>query len=170
MTRTFRDFMEVNQMEIQNIVKDDECHNYSGCSFQIDQFQVKYRKGRSTPRKIGYFVTLWKRNDDRKTEPFSITDDFQFYIIDTEKDNKHGIFLIPRTILSEKQVLSSASKQGKRGFRVYAPWDLRDSKQAERTKEWQTDYFIDLINVGESIEKFCSILRDPWPAGKEGII
>ena len=29
-------------------------------------------------------------------------------------------------------------------MRVYPPWDKPESKQAEKTQKWQTEYFVDV--------------------------
>ena len=46
-------------------------------------------------------------------------------------------------ILEEKGYLQSQSKKGKLGFRVYPSWDKTENKQAQRTQNWQLNYFIE---------------------------
>ncbi|RYE38879.1 MAG: MepB domain containing protein, partial [Sphingobacteriales bacterium] len=38
-------------------------------------------------------------------------------------------------------ILSGNGKNGKRGFRVYPPWDLTENSQARKTQQWQLEYF-----------------------------
>jgi hypothetical protein len=45
--------------------------------------------------------------------------------------------------LQEKGILSDDNKEGKRGFRVYPPWDIAINKQAKQTQEWQLKYFLE---------------------------
>jgi len=160
---------EVNQIEnsilksiglkISDMKSDNECVEYYGLNFQIRNLNIKFRKAKITPRKTGQFVTLWKRNVIGKTEPFNSNDNFDFYIIATEQENKFGFFLFPKQILIEKQILTNNSKEGKRGFRIYADWDIPNNKQAEKTQKWQTEYFIDFTNdENKSIEKFELII------------
>lgn len=109
--------------------------------------------------KTGQFVTLWKRNNKKQTEPFSLDDGFDFYMIATEQQHRFGFFLFPKYILGEKQILATNNKEGKRGFRVYADWDMVENRQAEKTKAWQAGYFIDVTNTGNiNHEKFNSII------------
>jgi hypothetical protein len=42
------------------------------------------------------FVTLWKRNIENETEPFDENDNFDFYIIATEQENRFGFFYSQR--------------------------------------------------------------------------
>lgn len=60
---------------ISRLQPDSECEEYFGHSFQLNQFSIKFRKAKITPKKIGQFVTLWKRNPESKqTEPFTSED------------------------------------------------------------------------------------------------
>ncbi|MCY0970779.1 MepB family protein [Chryseobacterium wangxinyae] len=129
---------------ISDLRPDPECDEYLGHSFRLDRFNIKFRKAKITPKKIGQFVTLWKRNPVSKiTEPFSSEDPFDFYIIFCICDDKNGFFFFPKNTLSQKKILTNASKEGKRGFRVYPNWDQPENKQATKTKEWQKDFFIE---------------------------
>jgi hypothetical protein len=134
-----------NAQHIKNIVEDKECAEYCGLHFQIGELHVKFRRAKITPKKIGQFVTLWKRNAQGETEPFHAHDNYDFYIIATESEDRFGFFLFPKAVLAEKQILT-ASKEGKRGFRVYPDWSVPENKQAIRTQEWQAAFFIDLTD------------------------
>ncbi|MEY8760719.1 MepB family protein [Chryseobacterium tongliaoense] len=132
------------QLELSNLTADPESEEYSGHNFLLNTFIIKFRKAKITPTKNGQFVTLWRRNSAGKTEPFTSSDHFDFYIIATEQNNSSGFFIFPKKVLAEKQILTSSQKEGKRGFRVYPPWDKAESKQAERTQNWQIQFFIDI--------------------------
>ncbi|WP_261512575.1 MepB family protein [Chryseobacterium paludis] len=151
-------FTKLNQT-ISNLHPDLECEEYSGYNFRLNQYHIKFRKAKITPKKIGQFVTLWKRNPDtQQTEPFTISDQSDFYIIYAELDNKSGFFFFPNTILSQQSILTTPSKEGKRGFRVYPDWDIPQNKQAEKTKKWQESFFID-FSKSTYLEKFEEILN-----------
>lgn len=135
-----------NGQAITNISEDMECEAYCGYNAQIGKLNIKFRQAKITPKKIGQFVTLWKRNSLGQTEPFHASDNFDFYIIATETASRFGVFLFPGSVLCDKHILT-AKVEGKRGFRVYADWDMPENSQATRTKEWQTAFFIDLTNV-----------------------
>lgn len=142
-------------LKLSGIEADPECEAYSGLNFQLDDRKITFRKAKITPKKIGQFVTLWKRNSSGQTEPFSIAEPVDFYIIAAEKDQNQGFFLFPKAVLGEKGILTQNGKEGKRGFRVYPAWDIPENKQAEKTKNWQNSFFIDLSSNEEAgVEKF----------------
>lgn len=146
---------KANWLQVSELNTDAECEEYDGYNFRLENKKVKYRKAKITPKKIGQFVTLWKRNAAVQTEPFHVDDDFDFYLIAVEKGERFGVFVFPKKILGERNILSNSQKEGKRGFRIYAGWDKPESKQAEKTKSWQCKYFIELGDDElENREKF----------------
>lgn len=147
-------------LTITVLEKDKECEEYHGYSLQFGYKNIKFRKAKITPKKAGQFVTLWKRSSDGKTIPFDLKDNLDFYIVATAEDEQFGFFIFPKQILADKQILSAGNRGGKRGFRIYSYWDCLQNKQAEKTRSWQTEYFIDLTeNRNENIEKFRSIFK-----------
>ncbi len=147
-------------LQISNILPDLECEEYFGFNFKINHINIKFRKSKLTPKKIGQFVTFWKRDSNEKTIPFDINDDFDFYIISLEENNNSGFFIFPKTILEKENVISSEQTTGKRGFRIYADWHFPNSKQAEKTKLWQTQFFINYSGFENKIsEKFKNIFN-----------
>lgn len=145
---------------ISNLQPDSECEEYLGYNFKLNQFNIKFRKAKITPKKIGQFVTLWKRNpESRQTEPFTSEDPFHFYIILCEYDKRSGFFFFPRQILIQKNILTILYKIGKRGFRVYPDWDAPNNKQASKNQNWQKDFFIKFSNE-EYAEQFKIIIEN----------
>ncbi|WP_439479562.1 MepB family protein [Chryseobacterium aquaticum] len=71
-------------------------------------------------------------------------------------DEKSGFFLFPKNILSHRHILTTLSKEGKRGFRVYPDWDFPENKQAKKTQDWQKEFFIDFSDENY-LKKFVSI-------------
>ncbi|MEG1022689.1 MAG: MepB family protein [Myroides sp.] len=139
---------------------DAECLEYSGYSFKLDDLKIKYRQAKVTPKKVGLFVTLWKRNNENKTEPFNVNDPFDFYIIATKQEDYSGFFIFPKDVLSEKGILTNSKKEGKRGFRVYPDWTKTENNQATKTKAWQVAYF---IGGRDNTEAFTDILKGKTP-------
>ena len=129
---------------LKNIEPESENQEYFAHTFQLDVYQVKFRKAKTTPTKTGQFVTLWKRNEKGITAPFEATDEFDFYFIVTKTPTNFGVFIFPKEILHEHQILANPTKDGKRGIRVYPIWDETTSKQAQKTQLWQTQFFLDL--------------------------
>ncbi|ERJ59065.1 MepB family protein [Sphingobacterium paucimobilis] len=133
--------VEVFGIGISDIQVENEAKDYSGCHFKIGDLQFKYRKAKVTPKKIGQFVALWKRNAAGKTEPYHIDDPFDFYIVETQYGDQSGCFIFSKSVLVEREILSKENSEGKRGFRVYPIWDTPDNKQAIMTKNWQVRFF-----------------------------
>jgi hypothetical protein len=121
-----------------------ESAEYSAYRFHINKNTICYREARITPTKTGQFVTLWKRNISGTIEPFDFSDFIDFVIISVRKEHNFGQFIFPKVILLEKGVFSTSTKEGKRAMRVYPPWDLTTSKQAQKTQQWQLDYFLEI--------------------------
>lgn len=146
--------------EFSNLVIDSESTEYQSCSFKLNSFQIIHRYSKITPTKIGQFVTIWKRNDNGITAPFDVSDYFDFIIITSKSGEDFGQFVFPKSVLLEKGIISDSNKSGKRGFRVYPPWDIPTSKQAEKTQNWQTKYFYSINNASFDIELVKSLLDD----------
>ncbi|WP_300567551.1 MepB family protein [Flavobacterium sp.] len=121
-----------------------ESVEYSACLFVLDEKVIQYRNSKITPTKTGQFVTIWKRNKDGITAPFDFTDDFDFIIIAARSGDHFGQFIFPKSVLADKGIITRNGKEGKRGIRVYPPWDSTTSKQAEKTQSWQTKYFLSI--------------------------
>lgn len=128
---------------------DLESTDYLGCTFTFNNQQYVYRKAKVTPKKVGCFVALWQRNSKGITEPFQSTAPFDFYIIEIENQDNTGYFIFPKNALIVNGILSTPTKEGKRGFRLYAPNDIVANKQASKTKAWQTNYFVSKSSFNE---------------------
>ncbi len=86
-------------------------------------------------------MTIWKRNRKGITTPFDVSDNFDFIIITSKSEDNLGQFVFPKSVLLEKGIISNNNNSGKRGIRVYPPWDTPTSKQAIKTQSWQIKYF-----------------------------
>jgi hypothetical protein len=118
-----------------------ESQEYDAYRFQLNQKQICYRAAKITPTKTGQFVTLWKRNTTGIIEPFDFSDAIDFVIVSVRKDDLFGQFVFPKAVLLEKGIFTTLTKEGKRATRVYPPWDETTSKQAQKTQQWQLNYF-----------------------------
>ena len=121
-----------------------ESKEYEACSFLLNEKKVIYRQAKITPTKSGQFVTVWRRNAVGITAPFDSKDVLDFIIITVKTATQLGQFIFPKAVLATKGILTHNGKEGKRGIRVYAPWDSVSSKLALQTQAWQTDYFLKL--------------------------
>jgi hypothetical protein len=130
--------------QITNLIQETESADYAACQFVIAGKKVISRKAKQTPKKAGQFVTFWKRKANGPIEPFEESDDFDFFVVNAMKDGREGQFVFPKSVLIKKGIISTKHKEGKRAFRVYSIWDIANSKQAEKTKHWQLNYFFEI--------------------------
>lgn len=131
-------------LDAQNIIKEAESSEYLAHRFQLNGKNVVFRKAKITPTKVGQFVACWKRNDAGITVPFDLMDDFDCFLIYVETKNKNGFFVFSKPILLNNKIISGEKSSGKRGFRLYPPWNLGLNKQAERTQHWQNKCFFEM--------------------------
>jgi hypothetical protein len=132
--------------DLSNLKQNIESSEYGACTFELNGKRVQQRISKITPTKTGQFVTIWKRNKDGITEPLDTSDDFDFVIVTARNVNSFGQFIFPKSVLANKGIITRNGKEGKRGIRVYPPWDITTNKQAEKTQSWQTKYFLTIKN------------------------
>jgi hypothetical protein len=121
-----------------------ESAEYGAYTFELNGHAIRYRAAKTTPTKIGQFVTLWKRIGNSPIKPFDIADAVDCIIISTRTANHFGQFVFPKSVLCEHDIMSVKGEGGKRAIRVYPPWDKTISKQAQKTQKWQLKYFLEI--------------------------
>lgn len=131
-------------LEISNYSNEPESTDYAACRFQLNGRSIICRNAKITPKKVGQFVTFWKRSQNGPIEPFQNSDPFDFFVVNVQLGSRSGQFVFPKSVLIQKAIISTAKKEGKRAFRVYPNWDQPKSKQAKRSQKWQLDYFFEL--------------------------
>jgi hypothetical protein len=147
-------------IELENVETEKESQEYFAHNFELNKQKVKFRMAKITPTKTGQFVTIWKRNENGITEPHNIDDEFEFYLIVTRQAERFGVFIFDKTVLSENRILTSKKGEGKRGIRVYPYWSLTENKQAQKTQNWQTKYFVEIVNGNQSdLNKVKKLLK-----------
>lgn len=140
------DFLS-EDFQITHFSKEAESQEYKACCFQLNSFFIIGRTSKITPKKIGQFVTVWKRNENGITQPFDVSDRFDFFVINAQNESNFGQFVFPKSVLLKQGIVSTDFKGGKRGFRLYPPWDEPKSKQATKTQKWQVEYFLKLNEI-----------------------
>jgi hypothetical protein len=135
---------EPSKLTVHNPVAETESKEYGAFDFQMNGLRIKFRVAKTTPTKVGQFVTLWKRVDKGPIQPFDQSDPIDFFVISVRHLTHFGQFVFPKAVLLEKGVISKEGVGGKRAMRVYPPWDLCDNKQAKRTQSWQLLYFFEI--------------------------
>lgn len=143
---------------ITNLQIEKESREYDACGFELNGLNVLSRNAKITPKKVGQFVTFWKRIGKGPIEPFNEVDSIDFFIVNTRSEREFGQFVFPKSILIEKGIISTTEKEGKRAFRVYPIWDVVKNKQAERTQKWQLSYFYK-INDSTDLHKVKQLYK-----------
>lgn len=126
-----------------------ESAEYGACRFGLDGHSIAFRVAKTTPTKVGQFVTIWKRAaPGQEIAPLDITDDVQFVVISVADNGHRGQFIFSQALLLAKGIISRHGKGGKRAIRVYPPWSKPTAKDAIRTQQWQMQHFLPLAPDG----------------------
>ena len=130
--------------QLSNYFPEKESTAYAACRFTIGSLNVVFRCAKITPTKTGQFVTIWKRSETGPIAPFDVSDAVDLLVIYVENENLSGLFVFPKWELLNQKIFSNNNKNGKRGIRVYPPWDQNLNRQAQKTQHWQLQYFIEI--------------------------
>jgi hypothetical protein len=131
--------------------REEESAEYGACRFGLDGQTIVFRLAKTTPTKIGQFVTLWKRPTPAcEIAPLDTGDGVAFVVVSVADATHRGQFVFDREILAAKGVMSIDGVGGKRAIRVYPPWVTPVAKQAIRTQQWQLKYFLALDQSGNA--------------------
>ncbi|WP_199754061.1 MepB family protein [Amycolatopsis sp. WAC 01375] len=126
-------------------VREVESAEYGACRLAVDDRSIAFRVAKTTPTKVGQFVTMWTRADpDSEIAPFDTSDSISSAVIAVFNKDHRGLFIFNSRELVRRGIMSAEGKGGKRAMRVYAPWVQVESKQAVRTKRWQVERFVQI--------------------------
>ncbi|MEU8238444.1 MepB family protein [Actinoplanes missouriensis] len=128
-----------------------ESADYAAHFFLVNGLSVRFRTGRTTPTKVGQFVTLWARSESGPIRPLDATDPVDLVVISTRDARHFGQFVFPLEALRERGIVANDGSGGKRGFRIYPPWATATSRQAVDSQAWQLGYFLS-VNDGTSLD------------------
>lgn len=123
------------RIEVQNA-------EYGAYVFNLNALSIRFRVAKITPTKVGQFVTLWERIGDGPIQLYDISHSVDLFVSSTRKGNNFGQFVFQKAVLCNQDIVSDKGKGGKRAVRVYPPWDKSTSRQAQKTKIWQLEYFL----------------------------
>ncbi|RKT06143.1 hypothetical protein BX286_4181 [Streptomyces sp. 3211.6] len=121
---------------------------YAAHEFTLDGLSIRFRAAKTTPTKVGQFVTVWKRSPAGPIQPFDAADPVDLFVISTREHHHLGQFVFPMDALRRHGVVSASGRGGKRAFRVYPPWVTTANRQAGSAQAWQLDYFLHLHQDG----------------------
>lgn len=125
-------------------VPEPESAEYAAHGFTLDGLSVRFRVARTTPTKVGQFVTVWQRSPEGPIRPFDADDGVDLVVISSRDSGNFGQFVFPQEVLCERGIMSRNGSAGKRGFRVYPPWVTTTNRQARGTQAWQVQHFLSL--------------------------
>ncbi|KQV16653.1 MepB family protein [Kitasatospora sp. Root107] len=125
-------------------VPEAESAAYAAHGFTVDGRSVRFRAARTTPTKVGQFVTVWKRSPGGPIQPFDSADPVDLVVVSTRDGHRLGQFVLPMETLRRRGIVSTDGAGGKRAFRVYPPWVTTTNRQAERAQVWQLEHFLPL--------------------------
>ena len=131
-------------LEVSNFQIEVESKEYYACRFNLNKLKIISRTAKITPKKVGQFVTFWKREVNQPIAPFDENDAIDFFVVNIQNEKQLGQFVFPKSLLVKKGIISTAKKEGKRAFRVYPAWDVTESKQAIASQKWQVNYFYEI--------------------------
>lgn len=130
--------------DCSDITMDADNDAYEGFCFKFQNHRYRSRLARKTPKKKGYFVALWQKDELQKNRAISIDDRVDFVIVNVIDARRIGQFIFPVEILHEKGILRSETQPGKMAFRLYTPWCEDLNSHARLTQQWQIPFFINL--------------------------
>lgn len=123
--------------------REQESGEYGACRLGLDGRAVVFRVAKTTPTKIGQFVTIWKRpTSSDEIAPLDSGDGVDVVIVSVADATHSGQFVFDRNALLKHGVMSRDGQGGKRAIRVYPPWSKPVAKDAIRTQQWQLRYFV----------------------------
>ena len=136
-------------INIMNAYSETESAEYKACRFSIDDKMAVFRVAKTTPTKIGQFVTMWKRTETRSDiQPLDAADGVDFVVVSVADEAHRGQFLFSKEILISQSIMSCEDKKGKLAIRVYPPWTKPTVKQAIMTQRWQLRCFFSIQSDG----------------------
>ncbi len=131
-----------------SFLEEMESKEYGALDFQMNGHFVKFRVGKITEKKIGQFVTLWKRIGKGPILPYDMEDPLDLFVISVRSSKCFGQFVFPKSVLCQKGIVSKNGQGGKRAMRIYPPWDVAENSQAKNTQAWQLLYFFEMPSNG----------------------
>lgn len=132
---------QMTEMSWANAVPEPESTDYCAHTLTLGEQPAAFRVAKTTPTKLGQFVTLWLRSTEGPIRPYDMDDGVTLFAIQAGSGAGLGMFMFPAHSLAQHGVLSIAGKGGKRAIRVYPPDVVTLSAQARRTQKWQCEFW-----------------------------
>ena len=142
-----------------NYQEEHQNSEYESFSFSINQYSFRNRLAKKIPTKKGYFVVFWEKDNNNKNKAFDYKNSPDFLIVNVFDNEHKGLFVFPKSELLKQKILRTSQVKGKMAIRVYPLWEQSLNKTAEKTQQWQLDYFIDLSCKTVDYNKLEDILK-----------
>lgn len=122
---------------------EEQNSEYEGMVIQLASNNkiVRSRLAKKTPKKDGYFVAFWEKDNLNINQPFSDLDTPEALVILIDGEGKQGIFFIPKEVAVKNRILSNENQKGKMAMRFYPSWCKNLNSTAQKTQSWQLNYF-----------------------------
>ena len=88
---------------ITHIKAEKESADYGAFDFELNGRRCKFRVGKITPKKIEFFVTLWKRLDGGPIIPYDLAYPVDFFVFSVFTQEYLGLFIFPKRFFSKKE-------------------------------------------------------------------
>lgn len=164
--RSLNDFVRrvlarIDPAGVKALKREAESEEYGAARFEFLGKKCLFRQAKTTPKKVGQFVTIWKRaHPGAAIAPFDVRDAVDLVVVAAHDADQHGYFVFEKRLLVKKRVFCAGDKAGKRAMRVYAPWVKPTSKQAIRTQAWQVERFVALpVQEGAIFQDVAQFFR-----------
>ncbi|QXE00932.1 MepB family protein [Terribacillus sp. DMT04] len=139
--------------QLHNVYYETQNEEYEGATFFVRHSIFRSRRAKLTPNKKGYFVVFWEKNAHNQNQAFTYEESPKKIVITIIDGHLKGQFIFPKAILHKKGVLRDDHNKGKVAIRVYPDWEADLNKNATKTQQWQSTYFLDLTKQIDK-EKF----------------
>lgn len=134
----------IGNHEMDDLIQEEQNSEYEGVRFNLLKQTYRSRLAKSTPKKQGYFVVFWEKDNMDKNQPFTYLSSPDRVIVTVMDNEKIGQFIFPKTVLHKQGILSSEISKGKMAIRVYPSWISNLNPSAAKIQKWQVEYFVDL--------------------------
>ncbi|MEE3895433.1 MepB family protein [Priestia megaterium] len=159
LTYVKKNFYEPHHFVIKTIREEAQNSAYGAGIFQLNSKSVRFRVAKTTPNKVGQFVSFWEKDAAHKNQAFSYGKATDLLVINTfTSTNRFGQFIFPKEVLLKQKILKTETTKGKMAIRVYPIWDKPTSTQAMETQKWQLEYFVEPNNL--SHQKFLKLYSE----------
>ena len=91
-------------------IPEPEGAEYSAHSLTVDGRSAVYRRAKTTPTKLGQFVTLWRRSDAGPIRPFDVSDGVELFIVKVYNEEQLGHFIFPVELSSRIEWFRQTSR------------------------------------------------------------